>query len=358
MNKRASPTSAEVARRAGVSRTTVSFVLNGVTDQGIAEGTRERVLAVARELGYEPNAAARSLAGGRTGTIGLVLPKGEHLYVDAFLAQLIASVNEECRQHGLKLLIESTEDEGREAGAFVQLVRGRRIDGLIVAHLRLSEMAHLEHLHDSGIPLVVFGGELPDQGRHFPTMGDDTSRSAQRAVEHLLALGHRQVAFVNYAPPEFHHVNQRERGWRAALQARGLAVDERLCVHADLSADSGYRAAQRLLAAGAPFTALFAGNDTIAFGVLQALREAGRRVPDDVALVGYDDIPLAPFACPPLTSVRSDPIGHGRKAVEMLLAQLQGRALDGIAPLPPAELVVRASCGAQPLPLHPAQQQA
>ncbi|MBQ1761805.1 MAG: substrate-binding domain-containing protein [Aquincola sp.] len=135
-------------------------------------------------------------------------------------------------------------------------------------------------------------------------------------------------------------------------------MDERLCVHADLSADSGYRAAQRLLAAGAPFTALFAGNDTIAFGVLQALREAGRRVPDDVALVGYDDIPLAPFACPPLTSVRSDPVGHGRKAVEMLLAQLQGRGLDGIAPLPPAELVVRASCGAQPLPLHPAQQQA
>jgi LacI family transcriptional regulator len=340
---RPAPSSAEVARRAGVSRTTVSFVLNDVRDRGISEATRERVLAVAREIGYEPHAAARMLAGGATGTVALVVPRMAHLSVDAFLSQLVASINAECHRHGLALLIESTEDEGREPGGFLRLVRGRRIDGLIVANLRTAEMAHLQQLRASGVPLVVFGCQLPD-AEGFHTMGDDTWRSARLAVDHLLDLGHRQVAFVNYAQPEFHNVNQRERGWRAALQARGIEPDAAWLAHADISAESGYLATRRLLARGVPFTALFAGNDTIAFGALRALREAGRRVPQDVAVVGYDDIPLAPYADPPLSSVRTDPAAHGRQAVQTLLAQL--RPGTGVVDAVPAPvLVVRASCG-------------
>ncbi|RVU49357.1 LacI family DNA-binding transcriptional regulator [Rubrivivax rivuli] len=340
------PSSAEVARRAGVSRTTVSFVLNDVRDRGISEATRERVLAVAREIGYEPHAAARMLAGGATGTVALVVPRMAHLSVDAFLSQLVASINAECHRHGLALLIESTEDEGREPGGFLRLVRSRRIDGLIVANLRTQEIAHLQQLRAGGVPLVVFGCQLPE-AEGFHTMGDDTWQSARLAVDHLLDLGHRQVAFVNYAQPEFHNVNQRERGWRAALQARGIEPDAAWLAHADISAESGYLATRRLLARGVPFTALFAGNDTIAFGALRALREAGRRVPQDVAVVGYDDIPLAPYADPPLSSVRTDPAVHGRQAVQTLLAQL--RPGSGVVDAVPAPvLVVRASCGAAP----------
>lgn len=346
--RRRPPTSSEVARHAGVSRTTVSFVLNGVLDQGISDATRDRVLASAAALGYEPNAAARSLAGGVTGTVALVVPKAEHLYVDAFLGQLVASVNDACHRHGLKLLIESTGDEGREPGSFVQLVRSRRIDGLIVAHLRTSEIEHLRRLRDSGIPLVVFGCDLPDAER-YQTMGDDTWRSARMAVRHLLALGHRRIAFINYAAAEFHSVKQRELGWRQALAEQDISVEPAWMEHADISAQSGYEATQRLLARGMRCSALFAGNDTIAFGALRALHEAGLRVPDDVAVVGYDDIPLAPFASPPLTSVRSDPIGHGRLAVQMLVAQLQNAPMvPGAADVAETVLVVRASCGAQP----------
>lgn len=340
-------TSAHVAQRAGVSRTTVSFVLNGVLNQGISEATRQRVLAAARELGYEPHAAARMLASGAAGTVALVVPKMSHLYVDAFLPQLVASINAQCHHHGLKLLIESTEDEGREPGGFLQLVRGRHIDGLIVAHLRTSEVEHLRRLRDGGIPLVVFACDLP-AGDGFHTMGDDTWRSAHMAVKHLLALGHRQVAFVNYAQPEFHSVNQRERGWRQALAEAGVTINPAWLAHADLSAESGYAATRELLSRGVPFSALFAGNDTIAFGALRALREAGLRVPDDVAVVGYDDIPLAPFASPPLTSVKTDPVGHGRQALQMLLKQLRPQAKP--QPIEVAEtpsLVVRESCGAQ-----------
>jgi len=340
----APPTSADVGRRAGVSRTTVSFVLNGVQNQGISEATREKVLAAARELGYEPHAAARSLVGGATGTVGLVVPQTSHLYVDAFLAQVLASVNDECHRHGLKLLIDSSEGAGREPGGFAQLARSRRIDGLIMAHPRAIEMEHLQRLRDQGVPLVTFGTAVPG-GTALQAIADDTAELSQGVVRHLLGLGHRRIAFVNYARPEYLSVNQREQGWRGALKAAGVKVGKDWVAYADISAQSGYEATQELLSRGVKFTALFAGNDTIAFGALRALHEAGLRVPQDVAVVGYDDIPMAPFASPPLTSVRTDPVGHGRQAVQMLLTQLRGPGV-AIEPAEAPRLVVRESCGA------------
>jgi len=330
---------------AGVSRTTVSFVLNGVTDQAISAATRAKVRAVAEQLGYEPNATARSLVGGATDTVALLVPQTAHLYVDAFLAQFLASVNETCHHSGLKLLIESMEGGGRTPGSFTQLVRSRRIDGLIVVNPRVDELDALRRLRDARIPLVA---ELPD-GLPHETVGQDTERSAQLPVQHLIGLGHRRIAFVNFARNEYRAGDDRERGWRTALEAHGLQPDRRLVAQADISAGSGYAATRELLARGVAFSALFAGNDTIAFGALRALTEAGRRVPADVALVGYDDIPLAAFASPPLTTVRTDPVGHGRRAVQMLLAQLRPKGPGVAAEAAEApRLVVRESCGASP----------
>jgi len=340
-----SPTSAEVARRAGVSRTTVSFVLNGVRNRGISEATRTRVLAVADELGYRPNIAARTLAGGASATVGLVMPQATHLYDDAFLAHLVGSINEACHRAGLKMLIESTDGEGREPGGFVDLVRSRRIDGLIVVNLRRSEHDHLRQLAAAGIPLVVLGSGRDGTG-DFHTLGTDNHRGATLAVNHLLDLGHRCIAHVGFAPSEFHSVSERERGWRDALTARGITPELSWVTCADISAESGWRATRELLARGVPFTALFVGNDTIAFGALRALREAGRRVPEDVAVVGYDDLPLASFAEPPLTTIRTDPIAHGREAMEMLLALMAGQGGVAAHRVIGAALVVRASCGA------------
>ena len=343
-----SPTSSEVARRAGVSRTTVSFVLNNVRDQGISEATRERVMAAVRELGHEPNIAARTLAGGATDTVALVIPKAAHLYVDVFLGQLVASINQECHLHNLKMLIESTDDVGRTPGAFVDMVRSRRIDGLIAVNPSLLGHKHLSGVADAKIPMVVMGAGLPDVERYH-TCGNDTSAAAHKVVDHLVGLGHRKIAFVNFAPAEYLAVNERERGWREAMEHHGLAVDPRWAIHADLSAISGYHATQELLARGAPFTALFAGNDTIAFGAMRALTEAGLRIPQDVALVGYDDIPLAQFATPPLTTVRTDSIGLGRDAMGMLLSLLRRESgLQTLRHEQPVELIVRSSCGARP----------
>lgn len=338
------PTSAEVARKAGVSRTTVSFVLNGVLNRGISEATRARVLAVADELGYRPNIAARTLAGGASATVGLVMPQATHLYDDAFLAHLVGSINEACHRAGLKMLIESTDGEGREPGGFVDLVRSRRIDGLIVVNLRRSEHDHLRQIAAAGIPLVVLGSGRDGTG-DFHTLGTDNHRGAMLAVNHLLDLGHRCIAHVGFAPSEFHSVSGRESGWHDALVARGITPERSWVAHADISAESGWRATRELLARGVPFTALFVGNDTVAFGALRALREAGRRVPDDVAVVGYDVLPLAPFAEPPLTTVRTDPIRHGREAMEMLLALMAGQGGEVAHREIGAALVVRASSG-------------
>ncbi|MFM1907177.1 MAG: hypothetical protein RLZZ591_854 [Pseudomonadota bacterium] len=341
------PTSTQVARQAGVSRTTVSFVLNGVRDQGISDSTRARVMAVAREMGYQPNAAARSLASGSTGTVALVIPKASHLYVDAFLAQLVATINDECHQHGLKMLIESTDDDGREPGGFLNLVRGRRIDGLVVANPRLAEVDHLDRVAEAGIPMVVMTAGRKELSR-FHTIGGTTAPAAQTVVNHLLSLGHQRVAFVSFAQPEYDSVSERELGWRAALSDHGIDADPSWVEYADISAQSGYEATRRLLARGVKFTALFAGNDTIAFGAIRALNEAGLRIPEDVALVGYDDIPLAAFASPPLTTMRTDPIGSGKVAMQMLMSQLK-RDLPEQATqtVLPARLVIRESCGAR-----------
>ena len=341
------PTSAQVALRAGVSRTTVSFVLNGVRNQGISDSTYTKVLAVAREMGYQPNAAARSLASGSTGTVALVIPKASHLCVDAFLALLVATLNEECHHHGLKMLIESTDEEGREPGAFMSLVRERSIDGLIVANLRTSEHEHLEHIREAGIPLVALTSR-PNELKDIYTLCSDTSACAQIAVNHLIGLGHEKIAYISFAQPEFDSVHERETGWQTALRQAGLTPDPALVEYADISAQSGYDAARRLLARGVKFTGLFAGNDTIAFGIARALHEAQLRIPDDVALVGYDDIPLAAFAHPPLTTMRTDPVGQAKAALQLLLAQFRGDtpAID-VQHKMASRLIVRASCGSQ-----------
>ena len=189
----------------------------------------------------------------------------------------------------------------------------------------------------------------PGDLAQFFTVPSDTFLSAKTAVQHLLALGHDKIAYISFAQPEFDSVHEREIGWRNALTEAGHTPDPALVEYADISAQSGYDAARRLLARGVKFSALFAGNDTIAFGVMQALREARLRIPQDVAIVGYDDIPMAAFACPPLTTVRTDPIGHAQAALQLLLAQFNGQQTPSQTDhTVQAKLVVRASCGAKP----------
>ena len=328
-----------VARRAGVSRSTVSVVLNERTSVAIAPDTRRRVLDAARELGYVPSAAARTLASGQTRTIGLVISYAENLKVDAFVPQALYSLNEAAHRRGFRVLVEALEDVTRP-DAYHALVRGKQIDGLIVLNPR-DDDPDLPRLIAEGYPVIVIG-----HAPNGPQVDVDNVGAARIATEHLLESGRRRIAHVAYAPLAHHSSAMRVEGWRAAMRSAGLDPDEAGLEVAGFSAASGQRATERLLARTTP-DAILAGNDVVAFGAMTALRNAGLRIPEDVAVVGFDDVPLAEHASPPLTTVRLPAVDMGRRAAERLIRRIEGRPdPEGATDLLPTELIVRASSGA------------
>lgn len=337
-------TSSQVAKLAGVSRTTVSFVLNDVPHMGISEETRERVLGAARQLGYVPNAAARSLVSGATRTVAIVTPHSEHLKVDAFIPRMLAGVNDTCHAHGYKVIFEPIIDTGRTGGGFIEMVDSRRVDGLIAINTPRIDDIHLARLASEGFPLVVFGSQLIEHTNIY-SIDVDMREASRVATRHLLSLGHRKVAYLGFASDEYHGVTERLYGYRDAMREYGLGSEFERIGFADFSAQSGFDAMEAMLDRGPSFTALFAGNDTIAFGAMAALRKAGLRVPDDIAVVGYDDIPLAAFAAPPLTTMRTSPYEQACEASDLLVRLMAGERPLELHSMMAVPLVVRQSCG-------------
>jgi len=339
-------TSQMVAQRAGVSRTTVSFVLNR-RDQGIPEETRERVLRAAAELGYVPSAAATTLASGRTRTVGFVVCDARHLLTDAFLPQAIFSLTEVAHRRGFRVMVEAIDDP-RRPHAYHELVRAARIDGMVVMNPR-GDDDPLAELIDSGYPVVTIGRPPGGEGHALDV---DNVAAERAATEHLLAGSRRRLAHLAYGAARYTTVAERLAGFRAALEAADLPFDPERVAYGNYSADSGAEAVRGLLArlghapgGPAPFDGLVCGNDTVALGALTALRERGLRVPDDVAVVGFDDIPMAAHACPPLTTVRSPLLRMGAAAGELALDLIEHGPRRAVARTHPTELVVRSSCG-------------
>ncbi|AFR20710.1 LacI family transcription regulator [Burkholderia pseudomallei BPC006] len=215
----------------------------------------------------------------------------------------------------------------------------------MVLNPRKLDDGHLHELAHKGFPLVVFGSNLTET-KSMCAIGIDNRSAAQRATEHLLHLGHERIAHIGFASDDYQVVRDRLDGFRLAMETRGLDVRPEWIAFADYSAQSGYEAMRKMLAQPSRMTALFAGNDTVAFGAMAAIRDVGLRVPDDLAVVGYDDIPLAAFATPPLTTVRTEPFKEGNDAAATLLGLIAGNPVDGLHSRGLAPLIVRQSCGA------------
>lgn len=329
-----------------MSRTTVSFVLNG-RDQGIPSGTRARVLRVADELGYVPSAAARSLASGHARTLGLVVCHARHLLTDAFLPQAVYGLTQVAKHRGYRVLVEPLEDVAAPH-AYRALVHAKQIDGLLVLNPRADDR-QLPELIADGFPVVTIGQPPGGHGAHLDI---DNVTAARQATQHLLALGHRTIAHIGYGSPRFTTVTERLSGYRAALEEGGAEVDDDLIAFANYSAESGMHAMRALLARRGGgqlrFRALFCGNDTVALGAIRALTEAGVKVPTEVAVVGFDDIPIAAFTAPPLTTIRSPLLGMAEAAGHLLVNLVEGHAITAVEQVLATQLIVRASCGAQP----------
>jgi LacI family transcriptional regulator len=329
----------DVARLAGVSVATVSRVLNASAP--VRDDTRARVLEVAGELRFSPNGAARSLSRQRAGALGVVLPD---LYGE-FFSELLRGIDQEAQRANHSLLVSSSHHDSRGIGAAVRAMRGR-VDGLMVMAPDVSAPL-LADVLPAGIPTVLLNGPAVDADVYEITV--DNFGGARAMTRHLLALGHTRIGFIAGAERN-HEASERERGHHAAMREAGISGDPAMHVRGDFTEDGGWRGTRALLAHDAPPTVIFAANDAMAVGALSALRDAGVSVPSEMAVVGFDDIPVARFLNPPLTSVRVGIAMLGERAAALLLSALVERS----PPPPraprrdvlPAELVIRDSCGA------------
>lgn len=332
-------TSKDVAARAGVSRTTVSYVLNNVEAVNISEETRQRVLAAAEELGYVPDAAAQALRSGRTQTIGLILPRTQpHPKAGSAHFRIIEGLIEVAQQFDVRLLIDAVR-ETQDAYTYVKLARNKRIDGLILSDVRVDDQA-LTQLASETFPLVVLG-RLP--GVKVSSVEFDNWSGARVAVEHLIGQGHTRIGLIAHAPTRFTGAEERIRGYQDALTEHGITVEKALIRYGDYTAASGFTAALSLLEVEPAPTAIFVTSDEVVLGVLAALRKRNVSVPGDVAVVGFDDNPFAQYLSPPLTSVRLPFEEMGRQAGKMLLDMILGKTKPGRQILLEAELRVRDS---------------
>jgi DNA-binding LacI/PurR family transcriptional regulator len=333
-------TSQQVAKHAGVSRTTVSFILNDVPGVKFSQETKDRVLQAAEKLGYVPDEAARTLASGKTYTVGLVLCQAEHLKVDAFISQAIYGLNEVCNQQGFRLLIESADDIN-QVGTYSSLVRAKKIDGLVVVNSRIDDK-QLYQIIDEGFPTVLIGSV--GHPREHSIIHES---KVEEALEHLFSLGHKRIAHITLAPLSDHSVSfERLLSYYHVLEKAGIHTGDELVRFGNYSAESGFEAMKDLLRVKPYPTAVFVSNDTVAVGVMAAIHQKGLRIPQDIAVVGYDDIPIAAYTVPPLTTVRQAASESGRFAGEMLIQLVRGEEPTERQVRLEAELIVRESCGA------------
>ena len=341
MTRQKRVTSADVAKLASVSRTTVSFVLNNAPNTQIPIETRQRVLEAARQLGYYPNSAARSLVSQRTNNIGILLcQSADRLFADVFLMEVLSGIHQIIHPHDYHILLEAVEDV-TAPDAYIGLVRSRHIDGLIVSGPRTDD-TQLPRIQAEGFPIVLLGRLL---GSDLCQVDVDNVRGARTAVEYLLSLGHRRIAFISNGPLIYTASRDRLRGYVAALTAAGLPHDEPLIRYGKFSRASGYEAMQSLLELPAPPTAVFAASDVVAFGALAALRDAGVHVPAEMAVIGFDDLPMADLITPPLTSLHLPARALGQTAAEIMLKLIAGKEVAERVVLLDTNLIVRGSTG-------------
>ena len=331
-------TSQDVANLAGVSRTSVSFVLNDVPGVSISVATRQRVLDAAKKLNYSPNVAGKKLVSGKSYTIGLVLCQSpEQIFTDAFLPQVILGVEQAAMQQGFHVLLKPVDPN--DTGGYARLITENHVDGILLSGPRQDDAA-LMNLHQQRVPVLLMG-QLPDTD--IPFVDVNATAGAELAVTHLIELGHNRIGMITNAPLDYTSAQQRRDGYARALQQANVAVDSALIKEGNYTPASGYEAMKLLLALTPRLTAVFVASDVVAMGAMLAVKEAGLRIPNDIALVGFDDIPLAEYFDPPLTTIHLPAFGLGWAGGERLIRIIQGEGLQDTSLLLESKLITRQS---------------
>ncbi len=332
-----------VARRARVSTATVSRFLNGTGP--VAAETRHRIEQAIQVLGYRPNTVARSLVTKATHTLALLMPD----ITNPFFPDLVKGVQLLADERGYTVLLCSVAGDAAREEEYLEMLSAKQVDGALLVGI-VSGRETIARFARHGIPIVSL-----DRNIDYPTaplVQVNHRKGARAATEHLLELGHRLIAHVS-GPIGLRVSHERLAGYREALSRAGVAYDPRLVVSGDFTEEAGYEGIEALLRTATPFTAVFAANDLAAIGATAALRDGGRRVPEDVSVVGFDDIRLAAYTSPALTTIRQPTYEMGRRATELLIDAVHGRTLGpGQQVVFEGELIVRASS----MPIAAAQQ--
>jgi LacI family transcriptional regulator len=329
----------EIAELASVSRSTVSRVLNN--HPNVRASVRERVLEIMQQQGYVPNAAARSLASRRTQVIGLLIPRSAAvIFADPFFAHVIHSITETCANYGYFLML-SMVTVDREQGFYERILRSRHFDGVIMLSSDIDDPI-LPLLMKDETPLVLFGSH--PYFHNVAWVDADQREGARRAIHHLLSLGHRRIATIT-GPLQMQAAIERRDGYKQGMLEAGLPIMPHYMVSGNWTEQGAYQAMKELLYHPQKPTAIFVASDSMALGAIRALNEAGCRIPDDMAIVSFDDLVFAAYANPPLTTVRQPIPDMGATAVRLLLDQVEKMEKSTEHVLLPTELMIRASCG-------------
>ncbi|MFK8911987.1 LacI family DNA-binding transcriptional regulator [Streptomyces sp. YS-3] len=331
------PTLEEVAARAGVGRGTVSRVING--SPRVSDRTRAAVEAAVAELGYVPNRAARALAANRTDAIALVVPETEtRFFAEPYFSEVVRGVGQALAETDMQLLLTLVGSE-RERRRLAQYLTGQRVDGVLLVGVHADDPLP-ELLEQLDMPVVISGPRSEEEP--LASVDSDNFGGARAAVAHLLARGRRRIATIT-GPLDVYGARCRLDGYRAALAGAGLPPEPGLIGPSDFTEEGGREAMALLLDREPGLDAVFAASDVMAAGARQILRERGRRVPEDVALIGFDDSAIARHMEPPLTSVRQPIEEMGRAMTDLLLTQIAAGERAGTQLVLPTELVVRSS---------------
>jgi len=333
------PTLEEIAQLAHTSRSTVSRVINA--DPNVRASTRQRVQEVITRLNYQPNQAARSLAGGHTHILGLVIPTGvASVFTDPYFPTLIRGISSACQEHDYSVMLWLAEPE-YERRTVMQVLQNGFIDGIIVSSMPIDEKM-VEALLTSHLPFILIGRH--PQHAEISYVDVENQVGAWQAVNHLLALGRRRIACLS-GPLNTIVGIDRQKGYQAALKDYGIPVDPHLVLEGNFSEEDGYRLTHGIL----PYQpdAIFAASDAMALGALRLLHELSIPVPQQIAVVGFDDLPFAARSQPPLTTIRQPILQTGATAAECLISCIEDHAQAGRPQiLLPTELVIRQSSGA------------
>ncbi|MFJ2114829.1 LacI family DNA-binding transcriptional regulator [Streptomyces sp. NPDC087850] len=330
---------ADIARRAGVTKGAVSFALNN--RPGVSEPTRRRVLAIAEELGWQPNSAARALSDGRAGAFGLVIDRPAHtLGLEPFFMQLVSGIQSELITDATPLVFTMAEDQAAEIALYRSWWARRLVDGVFLVDLQ-AEDARIPVLEELGMPAVVIGAPVGTGG--LPAVWSDDAAAVTTVVRHLAGLGHRRLARVG-GPARLRHTAIRAAAFDAAVRERGLTG---CTVEGDYSGERGAAATRELLGAAGPPTAILYDNDVMALSGLTTAQSLGLRVPADVSIVAWDDSALCELVRPPLTALSRDIAGYGAHAARRLREAAGGLAVGDLED-PAPRLTLRGSVAPPP----------